>query len=121
MNFSVIWEHPEEDVLMEGNFDGRRIIGVLKREAVEDDCDPPQSGLSRSQCNRIAEANIEILSKHLHRQADGAMAMMGDSRIAPRVTIQTGDLRRQGTLLSPKILQLGDFWVDSQGNKPERD
>jgi hypothetical protein len=119
MKFQVIRENHGGDVWLFGESGGRVVLGVLTREAIEDDTDPPQTGLTQPQCLLIADANIDVLSAYLSKQIDGPLLVAAQRPERPRVTIRTGDLKAAGIRLSTRILSQPEMnWVDMRSGRP---
>jgi hypothetical protein len=105
MQFEVLQDGLRYDSVWLWGQNGRDVIlGAISHEALQDDCDPPQSGLTQDQLIALATANVVELSRVLAAKVAAGEAFIPKPGDRPRVFLRTGDLPRAGVKLSASCL-----------------
>jgi hypothetical protein len=105
MRFEVLREGTKDDAVWLWGQEGREVvIGVISREALEDNADPVQSNLSHVQLVTLASAHVETLNRALNAKLDAGEVVTPSFGDRPRVFVRSGDLRAAGERLSASVL-----------------
>jgi hypothetical protein len=105
MIFEVLREGTKDDAVWLWGREGREVVlGVISREALEDNADPVQYSLSHVELVTLASANVETLSRVLNAKLDAGQVITPAPGDVPRVFVRSGDLRAAGEKLPASVL-----------------
>jgi hypothetical protein len=110
MKFEVLRDGTKNEAVWLWGVEGREVVlGVISREALEDDAEPVQHNLSHAELVTLASANVEALNRVLNAKLDAGEVITPAPGDRPRVMVRSGDLRAAGEKLSASVLSSPSF------------